>query len=389
MGGSKITSRQTKKDAEKVYLRRAVRNSLQAQGFHVGDGINFRQRKDKRSIRKRHAHAVAKRISLAKRSLENSEEVLLDFIASGNEVEPTRISPKLHQVEAGTVESALFKYACLHWSIPISEGYGRRLRFLVFDDANGKLIGVIGLGDPVYSISARDRWVGWSPAAKAERLYHVMDAYVLGAVPPYSYLLGGKLIALVAACDEVRKAFRLRYESSVSLILGKQREPHLALLTTTSALGRSSVYNRVKFRGRTVFRRAGFTSGWGEFHFANGVYDRLADFAAKNCTPTAKQDKWGSGFRNRRELVRKALQSLDFSPDMLNHGIQREVFVIPLARNTRGYLRGRARAPHYYHLSFESAVRFWKHRWLHSRAQRDISYKFFDKLNWLLWSKPK
>jgi len=292
-------------------------------------------------------------------------------------------------VEAGTVESALFKYACLHWSIPISEGYGRRLRFLVFDDANGKLIGVIGLGDPVYSISARDRWVGWNPAAKAERLYHVMDAYVLGAVPPYSHLLGGKLIALVAACDEVRKAFRLRYENSVSLILGKQREPHLALLTTTSALGRSSVYNRVKFRGRTVFRRVGFTGGWGEFHFANGVYDRLAKFAAKNCTPTAKQEKWGSGFRNRRELVRKTLQSLDFSPDMLNHGIQREVFVIPLARNTRGYLRGNARAPHYYHLSFESAVRFWKHRWLHSRAQRDTSYKFFDKLDWLLWSKAK
>ena len=314
---------------------------MKAQGFHVRDNaVSFRQRRDKRSIRKRHEHAVVKRIQIAQPALEKLETELLDFIASGDEVDPACICPRLHHVEADTIESRLFKYACLHWSIPISEGYGRRLRFLVFDDSNRKLIGLIGLGDPVYSIKARDKWIGWDANAKAQRLYHVMDAYVLGAVPPYSRLLGGKLVALAAVSNEIRQAFTLRYANRQSLIAEKTREPHLALVTTASALGRSSLYNRVRVRSRTVFERVGFTDGWGEFHFSEGVYERLTDFANEHCVPTAKKEKWGSGFRNRRELVRKALAKLGFSESLLHHGIQRELLVAPLAVNARKFLRG-------------------------------------------------
>jgi hypothetical protein len=371
-------------------LRRAIRQSLKAQGFRLeGNTVSFRQRRDKRSIRKRHEHAVAKRILLAKPALEEIENELLAFIASGDDVDPARIRPRLHQVEPDTIESRLFKYACLHWSIPISDGYGRRLRFLIFDDANGKLIGLFGLGDPVYSIKARDQWIGWDANTKAERLYHVMDAYVLGAIPPYSRLLGGKLAVLAAVCDEVRRAFARRYANRQSLIAGKTREPHLALVTTASALGRSSLYNRVRVGQRTVFESVGFTDGWGEFHFSDGVYERLTDFANEHCVPTAKQEKWGNGFRNRRELVRKALAKLGFSQDLLNHGIQRELFVAPLAMNARSFLRGEVAKPRYHKLPFKKAVEFWWERWLLPRAARDGSYREFDKEEWRLWERPK
>jgi hypothetical protein len=369
-------------------LRRAIRQSLKAQGFHLhGNALSFRQRRDKRSIRKRHEHAVNKRILLAEPALKEIEDELLKFIASGDDVDPARIRPHLHQVAPDTIESRLFKYACLHWSIPISDGYGRRLRFLIFDGANGKLIGLFGLGDPVYSIKARDEWIGWDTNAKAERLYHVMDAYVLGAVPPYARLLGGKLVAIAAVCDEVRSVFAERYAKRQSLIAGKTREPHLALVTTTSALGRSSLYNRVKLGTRTVYQSVGFTGGWGEFHFSDGVYERLTDFANEHCTPTAKQEKWGSGFRNRRELVRKALAKLGFSQDLLNHGIQRELFVAPLAVNAREFLRGEVAKPRYHRLPFKKAVEFWRDRWLFPRAARDNSYRQFDKEEWRLWKK--
>ncbi|MBW6414169.1 DUF4338 domain-containing protein [Methylacidiphilum fumariolicum] len=56
----------------------------------------------------------------------------------------------------------LFRYACLYWSIPVSSGYGRRIRFLVFGKNNSKLIGLFSLGDPVYSIQAQDRWIDWT-----------------------------------------------------------------------------------------------------------------------------------------------------------------------------------------------------------------------------------
>ena len=371
-------------------LRSAIRRSLRAQGFRIiGSQVSFRQRRDKRSIRKRHEHATEKRIALAKTTLAKHEDELLGFIASGHEIDPNQIKPRLVQVEPDTFESKLFRYACLHWSIPISDGYGRRLRFLIFDDSNDQLMGLLGLGDPVYAIKARDEWIGWDLKTKAARLYHVMDAYVLGAVPPYSRLLAGKLVALAATCNEVRKAFAKRYGNRVSLIAGKKREPYLVLVTTTSALGRSSLYNRVKFGKRLVFESVGFTGGWGEFHFSDGVYEDISEFARKRCVPTAKQEKWGTGFRNRRELVRKALAKLGFTEDMLNHGIQREVFVAPLASNAREFLRGEHARPRYRRLSFARAAEFWRKRWMLPRAARDNSFREFDSTEWRLWKERK
>lgn len=367
-------------------LRSAIRRSLRAQGFNVvGNRVSFRQRRDKRSIRKRNEHAVEKRILLAEDALAHDEEKLLAYIASGGEVDPTQIKPKLRQVEPDTIESKLFRYACLHWSIPVSEGYGRRLRFLIFDESNGKLMGLFALGDPVYSIKARDEWIGWDSKAKAERLYHVMDAYVLGAVPPYSRLLAGKLVALATVCNEVRKVFAQRYTNRKTLISGKKRGPHLALVTTTSALGRSSLYNRVKYKNRLVFQSVGFTGGWGEFHFSDGVYEDLSEFAKRHCVPSEKKTQWGNGFRNRRELVQKVLFKLGFPKAMLNHGIQRELFVAPLAANTVEFLCGEEGPLRYRRLSFGKAVEFWRRRWLIPRAERDDSFREFNREEWRLW----
>jgi hypothetical protein len=371
-------------------LRSAIRRSLRAQGFHVADDrISFRQKRDKRSIRKRHELAVEKRILLAEGSLARDEDKLLAYIASGNEIDPIQIKPKLVRVEPDTFESKLFRYACLHWSIPVSEGYGRRLRFLIIDESNNKLIGLFALGDPVYAIKARDEWIGWDLKTKAERLYHVMDAYVLGAVPPYSRLLGGKLVALATASNEVRRVFFKRYLDRKSLITGKKRVPHLVLVTTTSALGRSSIYNRVKYKNRLVFQSVGFTGGWGEFHFSDGVYEDLSEFAKIHCVPTEKKEKWGNGFRSRRELVQKVLYKLGFPKAMLNHGIQRELFIAPLAVNTRKFLRGEDDHVRYRRLSFAKAVEFWRTRWLLPRAERDNSFQDFKPEDWRLWKKQK
>lgn len=61
----------------------------------------------------------------------------------------------------------------------VSSGYGRHLRFLVVDEQNDKLIGVVGLGDPVFSLADRDRWIGWDTQGKTQGLHHVMDAFAL------------------------------------------------------------------------------------------------------------------------------------------------------------------------------------------------------------------
>src|SRR5262249_41111946 len=69
---------------------------------------------------------------------------------------------------------------------------GRRLRYLVWDANNDKLIGIMALGDPVFNLKVRDELIGWDIKDRGKRLVNVLDAYVLGAVPPYNMLLGGQ-----------------------------------------------------------------------------------------------------------------------------------------------------------------------------------------------------
>jgi hypothetical protein len=292
----------------------------------------------------------------------------------------------LVEVQPNTEDELLFRFASLHWSVPVSSGYGRRLRFLVIDSHNDKLIGLFGLGDPVFSLNARDQWVGWDKETRRERLQHVMEAFVLGAVPPYSDLLGGKLVAMLVASNEVRAAFRRKYSQASSVIKGRALDGRLALVTTTAALGRSSIYNRVRFRNEPLFHRVGFTQGSGEFHFSNGLYGAISDFAVKYCEPTAKREPWGIGFRSRREVVRKALGHLGLSNRWLYHGIRREVYAIPLAHNTRAFLRGDHVRLRWRNLSADALFNYFRERWLIPRSLRNISYRDFDPSTLLLWN---
>ncbi len=222
----------------------------------------------------------------------------------------------------------------------MSAGYGRRLRFMIYDESNGKLIGIFGLSDPIFGLKPRDRWIGWNHDARKKRLQCVMDLFVLGAVPPYSHLLCGKLVALLATSQGVQEAFRRRYGGRRSYISRRLLDGRLALLTTTSALGRSSLYNRLRYGEHRVFQKVGATCGSGDFHFSNGFYADLRRFAIKHCDATAKHPMWGDGFRNRRELVRKTLPLLGLSRKLLCHGVEREIFMASLAANTPAFLRG-------------------------------------------------
>jgi len=309
-------------DPEKI--QKDVIHILRLQGYKIRNGlIKYPNNPTKEDLRRMNELAVAYKIEKAEPSLRRYEEILLRYIAEGEEVIPERVQPKMLCINSGSEEALLFRYASLHWSIPVSSGYGRRLRFLVIDESNGKLIGLFGLGDPVYAIRNRDKFIGWDSEIKKEKLYHIMDAYVLGAVPPYSTLLCGKLVALLMLSNEVRKIFHQKYANKKTIIGKQTKEPLLVLLTTTSALGKSSIYNRIKVNGYEFWRSVGFTQGSGEFHFSNGIYEEIRMFAESNCKPTAKKTSWGKGFRSKREVIKKCLPEIGLSSKFLYHGIQR------------------------------------------------------------------
>lgn len=367
-------------------MRIAVIESLVEQGFSVHDGhIVAPDMASKDSLRDLHRQAVEHQRERSKGGLQRHETRLLQSVANGSELQPAEIEPQLVCVAPDSEEELLFRWARLHWSIPTSAGYGRRLRFLVIDTAHDKLMGIIGLADPVFGLGGRDRWIGWDGAARRERLHQVMDAFVLGAIPPYNELLAGKLVAMLATSLEVQKAYAARYCGVESVISARKREEPLAMLTTASALGRSSVYNRLRLGERKVAISVGFTLGSGDFQFANGLYDDLTSYAKLHCAPTAKHERWGTGFRNRREVVKKALQHLGLSEALLYHGVQREVFVFPMGANTAATLAvGEPLRP--YTDTVEDIAAFWRERWLLPRAVRHGGYKCFRRETWRLWT---
>ena len=367
-------------------LKRLLLRSLKEQGFRVvGSRLLPPADLSKDSLRQLHQTAVAHKVERSKPGLFRYQDELQQQIASGSDVVPEKIRPILVEVQSDSREELLFRYATLHWSIPVSSGYGRRLRFLVIDEHNEKLIGVLGLGDPIFNLGMRDLWIGWTKEDRRERLHQVMDAFVLGAVPPYSSLLFGKLVALLAASYQVREAFHRKYAGRPSVIRGRPLSSQLVAITTTSAMGRSSIYNRLKFRDRTVFQSVGFTQGSGEFHFANGLYAALSDFADRHCDATAKHNLWGTGFRNRREIVKKSLPKLGLSSEWLYHGVEREIFVIPLAENTRQILRGEDSQPMWHDQAADDLYEWFRERWLVRRVQWDQRYLEFDADSYRIW----
>jgi len=151
--------------------------------------------------------------------LKYKEEVR-EFFADPCEINILNIEPELVEVKT-ELQRKVFNYALTFWSIPVSHGYGRRLRFLVIDRQNGKLIGIFGICDPLIGLKVRDKFIGWSREQKLYRLYNVMTAYVLGAVPPYNKILGGKLVALSTNFKIVRDTFYNKYKSKKTIITKK------------------------------------------------------------------------------------------------------------------------------------------------------------------------
>lgn len=357
-------------------LKRRLRAHLKQIGFYrAPDGTLLPPDLDKETYRKIHAYQREEKLAKHKQWIEAKGNKLFQYFASGTEVDVRGIRPRLEPAPGDTWQADLFRFAGLYWRIPISEGYGRRLRFLVWDDNNGKLIGLLALGDAVFNLRARDELIGWDHKRRAEALVNLMDAYVLGAVPPYNTLLGGKLIASLARTSDIVDAFAVKYRKTVGVISKKRKNARLVAITTSSALGRSSIYNRLKLDGRLIFEPIGYTSGWGHFHISDALFEELRDYLHQAGDLYASAFKFGQGPNWRLRVIRRALSLLGMDPDLIRHGFAREVFFCPVATNAIAFLRGDHKRVRYDNLpSVESASKLALDRWIIPRAERVPHY---------------
>lgn len=379
-------------------LREEVLRHLKGQGFKVSDsGVLGAIETDKDRLRELHAESVDAVRERARRSLARHEDAFIERLTLGSRVVPSGIRPKLVLVDdRRSLDGLLWRWASLHWSIPVSSGYGRRLRFLVIDEAHdGALMGLIGLGDPVFALRGRDAAIGWTAEQRAKRLACVMDAFVLGAVPPYGDLLGGKLMALLAGSVEVQQAFRAKYGHRKTLIAERDPDARLALVTTSSALGRSSVYNRLKRAdGSLALEPVGYTRGTGDFHFSGAIYGKLAEFAAELDPDRGshRHERWGApGFRNRREVLHLALGALGFDSRALrSHGVQRQVFLSRIGPNSFEYLCGRTDQLETRDAATAAGLSsWWLERWAVPRSGNRPTWLKSDPEDWRLFGLPE
>ncbi|WP_151884162.1 Druantia anti-phage system protein DruA, partial [Pseudomonas putida] len=196
-------------------LKRKVREHLHTLGFtRTDEGALRAPGSDKEAIRVLHGAQREERLTASSNFVARAGVKLMQYFASGTEVIPKKISPALERVSSGTWQSDLFRLASLSWSVPVSSGFGRRLRYLVWDQSNGKLMGIIAVGDPVFNLGVRDKFIGWNSHDRGARLVNIMDAYVLGALPPYNTLLCGKLIACLLRSRDLYNDFAHAYGAS-------------------------------------------------------------------------------------------------------------------------------------------------------------------------------
>jgi len=261
-----------------VNERDAISRKVLAEGIHQAwnrcrDAVASG---DKEVIRQFHLAAKTWDKSVDYAGLSKKLKKLKKYFPSGSDIDPAKIDPELVLVTAGTLEESLFRVTRAYWSMPYSKGYGRRLRFLVMDKYHEAVIGIIGLQSPPADLLCRDSYLGIAKENKLEIINNTLDAYTIGASPVYAALLGGKLVAGFLHSNVIRQQYWRLYGGKLTSQLGLRVPQPLLAITTASAFGRSSIYNRLRDEREILAKPLGYTKGYGTIHLEE-LYPQIVD----------------------------------------------------------------------------------------------------------------
>lgn len=321
---------------------------------------------DKDYLRALHTRAKAQEPGMKPEHVRALFGKYKDWFRNGSEIDPSKIKPVLHLVNPMDHWRDLFMISRSLWSMPYNKGYGRRLRFVVVDQYHKGVMGIIGLQSPPADLQVRDQLFDYLPNGKLSAVNCTMDAFSVGAVPPYTYLLGGKLCAGLISSDSIRQAYWRQYAGKKTL-MGKDniRQP-LAAVTTTGAFGRSSMYNRLRYGDRLLAEPIGYTLGYGTLHLEH-LYSQIRDYL--DMTGQYNNGGFGMGPKARWQNICNALTAVGLSNQLLRHGVKREVFMFRLVEDLeRGMAGGKFGKP--IKLSVRDFSDYWLERWALPRAHR-------------------
>lgn len=299
-------------------------------------------------------------------------------LASGVDVLNSEIKPVIEVCKTQR-QMNLFRIFRYYWSSPYSEYVGRRIKLIIRDHAlpNKPIIGIAALGSPIIHIPERDKWIGWDKNTRTQNLIYTMDAYVIGALPPYNHLLGGKLISYILASKEIRDIYRKKYKDQVSIIEGRISDKLVGIFTT-SLYGKSSQYNRLSYKGELLYQPIGETKGFGTLHLSQQTIEAMIELLHANGIIVSHE--FGNGPSWVMRVIRAAGDLLGFDSDyLLKHSFKRSIYFVPLAKNFRDVLNGEVKRPIYIDHKMKDLVLYWKNRWLENRRTNpDVIMKVLD-----------
>ncbi|MFQ6180346.1 Druantia anti-phage system protein DruA [Sinorhizobium meliloti] len=222
---------------------------------------------------------------------------------------------------------------------------------------------------------------------KAGLSSRIADVSVCGAVAPYNELLGGKLVALLLASEEVRSAYERRYSSQVSVIASQMagrpisKPADLRILTTTSLYGiGSSQYNRLSLRAKDhsdlradlAWKPIGssLTGGYGTLHLGAETANALRLMAQSRHSSRRINNRFGEGTSPRLRQIREGLDALGLDSDtILHHATPRLFYACELGAGARDALLGLADTPAGVE-TVSAIAEGWRCRWLDRRSRR-------------------
>ena len=358
-------------------LKNRIKKALKEQGFKINPHVRPKEY-SKTTYRRIQQRARFEQLSLHKNFLIDSIKKVKNHCRSGSEIIPERISLELREVQSGSFEEVLFRWwNLIWWSIPFQRSYGRQMRFLLWDTTHNAPFGLICLQSPVLKMAVRDRWLELPKDDLDIWVNKSMHAQRVGALPPYNELLGGKMVALALTCNEIREAYRKKYKNAVTILEKRKLKPELLFITTTSAFGKSSIYNRLKYNGEIVAISLGYTRGSGTFHIPEELYQEILDFLYRKGIDVSRG--YGHGPSRKLKLISLGLDHLGL-PSFEYHGIKREFYLFPLVKNLKEVIH-RKKKPIWINRPFNDLVDFWKERWAIPRAERILRWKNFNSVD--------
>lgn len=222
---------------------------------------------------------------------------------------------------------------------------------------------------------------------KAGLSSQVADVSVCGAVAPYNSLLGGKLVALLMASEEVRDAYRKRYAGQVSVISSQMagraiyKPAELKALTTTSLYGNgSSQYNRLKLKAQDhpaldhdiAWQELAKTAGFGTVHMGPTTVRVLREVSERMYRARRVNNRFGEGASPRLRQIREAVEALGINAEsVLHHATPRIFYGCEMHPGAIAELLGLNPATESTAHPASVIASLWRQRWLLNRIQND------------------